>query len=126
MKRVNLTLLLASACLYCSAQIMTKLDNKTYKVNTTQLSEGVRGYKGTTPIDITIKKDKIVSVVLLENKETPRFVNRVETELLPKYVGKKVNKCLREQPDGVTGATFSSRAVKENIRLALLYYKNNK
>ena len=31
-----------------------------------------------------------------------------------------------ESIDGVTGATYTSRAVKENIAAAVAYYKKNK
>ena len=33
---------------------------------------------------------------------------------------------LKKEVDGVTGATFSSDAVKENVKLGLEYYKSHK
>ena len=46
--------------------------------------------------------------------------------MLDKWNGMKVNDALKANVDGVTGATMSSDAVKENIRLGLEYYKKHK
>ena len=40
--------------------------------------------------------------------------------------GMKVADAKKAQVDGRTGATFSSDAVKENVKLALEYYEKNK
>lgn len=105
-------------------KVMQKLNDGTYVVNTTTLAADVRGFKGATPLEVHIKKDKIVKVVALKNKETPRYFSRVEKEMLPKYGKRKISKA--SEVDGVTGATFSSRAVKANVEAALKYYKANK
>lgn len=105
-------------------KVMQKLSDGTYVVNTTTLAADVRGFKGATPLEVHIKKDKIVKVVALKNKETPRYFSRVEKEMLPKYGKRKISKA--SEVDGVTGATFSSRAVKANVEAALKYYKANK
>ncbi|MDD7272486.1 MAG: FMN-binding protein [Prevotella sp.] len=105
-------------------KVMQKLSDGTYVVNTTTLAADVRGFKGATPLEVHIKKDKIVKVAALKNKETPRYFSRVEKEMLPKYGKRKISKA--SEVDGVTGATFSSRAVKANVEAALKYYKANK
>lgn len=110
-----------------SQQVMTKdASTKTFTVNTTTIGEGIRGYAGPVPLNVTIKQDKIVSVEILVNKETPGYLKKIQKELIPLYVGKRVKDILVAQPDGVTGATMSSNAIKENVRLALEYYKKNK
>lgn len=105
-------------------KVMQKLSDGTYVVNTTTLAADVRGFKGATPLEVHIKKDKIVKVVALKNKETPRYFSRVEKEMLPKYGKRKISKA--SEVDGITGATFSSKAVKANVEAALKYYKANK
>jgi len=98
----------------------------TYIVNTTTLGKDVVGYVGTTPLKIYIKKNKIVKIEALKNQETPKYWAKVKRQLLTKWDGMKVKDALKQQVDGVTGATFSSDAVKENVRLGLEYYKAHK
>ena len=40
--------------------------------------------------------------------------------------GKTVKEAQQMQVDGVTGATFSSHAVKENVKRGLEYYQKHK
>ena len=104
--------------------VMRKQANGTYVVNTTSLAANVRGYKGATPLEVYIKNNKVVKVVALKNRETPAYFNRVNTQMLPKFSGKSFSKV--GSVDGVTGATFSSKAVKANIEAAVKYYKEHK
>ena len=105
---------------------MTKMADGTYVVNTTALAKDVKGYRGTTPLKITIKKDKIEKVEALKNQETPKYFVRVKREMLPAWEGQKVSKAMKLNPDGVTGATISSDAVRENVKRGLEYYKSHK
>ena len=106
-------------------EVITKEDGMTV-VNTTTLSKDVIGYMDATPLKIYIKKDKIEKVEALKNQETPKYFLRVKKQMLDKWNGMKVNDALKANVDGVTGATMSSDAVKENIRLGLEYYKKHK
>lgn len=120
--------LLLLATLFQSAKpdnVITKEDGMTV-VNTTTLGKDVTGYVGTTPVKIFIKGNKIVKVEILKNQETPKYIAKVKRQLLPKWNDMKVNDALKKQVDGVTGATFSSDAIKENVRLGLEYYKKHK
>ncbi|MBR4898466.1 MAG: FMN-binding protein [Prevotella sp.] len=124
----GMTVLLFAAVMFQSAkpdEVMTKEDGMTV-VNTTTLSKDVIGYMDATPLKIYIKKDKIEKVEALKNQETPKYFLRVKKQLLDKWNGMKVNDALKANVDGVTGATMSSDAVKENIRLGLEYYKKHK
>lgn len=105
---------------------MTKQNDGTYVVNTTSLAQNVRGFRGATPLRVYIKKDKIVKVEALPNKETPQYFGNVVHSLLDKWNGMSVSKAAKTDIDGVTGATYSSNAVKENVKLAAKYYKKNK
>ena len=47
-------------------------------------------------------------------------------ELLKKFIGKTVNEASTMKVDGVSGATYSSKALIENVKGGLKYYKENK
>lgn len=128
MTLVSAASLLMLATMFQSAkpdEVMTKQDGM-YVVNTTTLGKKVTGYVGATPLKVYIQKNKVVKIEALKNQETPKFFAKVKREMLGKWNGMKVNDALNAKVDGVTGATFSSEAVKDNVRLALEYYKKNK
>jgi electron transport complex protein RnfG len=106
-------------------EVMTK-ENGMYVINTTTLGKNVTGYVSTTPLKIYIKKNKVEKIEALKNEETPKYFAKVKKGLLDKWNGLKVNEAQKKEVDGVTGATFSSDAVKENVKLGLEYYKSHK
>lgn len=130
MKKTIIALALMGAVVTASAadSVITKQKDGTVVVNTTTIASDVRGFKGATPVKIYIKKGKVVKVEALPNKETPRYFKQVTASgLLDSWNGKKVSKAKTLKVDGVTGATYSSKAVKENVARGLDYYeKNNK
>ena len=127
MKKTLLSVLLAVAFVTASAQdVMRKEKDGTYVVNTTTLAHDVEGYNGPTPVEVYIKKNKIVKVVPLKSQEGPKYVAKVKKNMLPKYEQMNVKKGTVQDVDAVTGATFTSKAVQENIRRAVAYYKKHK
>ena len=68
MKRIFTTVVMALAIVLISCTsddgVMTKKKG-VYTVNTTTLSENVKGYNGPTPLIVTIENDKIVKVEAL-------------------------------------------------------------
>lgn len=100
--------------------------NGEYIINTTKLCYDFRGYRGPTPLEIRVKKDKVTSVKALRSHETPKYYKPVVEQLLPKYEGKKVKEAMAADVDIVTGATYSSKAVKENVRRGLEYYQKHR
>ena len=127
MKKTLLSVLLAVAFVTASAQdVMLKEKDGTYIVNTTTLAQDVEGYNGPTPVEVYIKKNKIVKVVPLKSQEGPKYVAKVKKDMLPKYEQMNVKKGTVQDVDAVTGATFTSQAVQENIRRAVAYYKKHK
>ena len=106
-------------------EIMSKV-NGTYIVNTTKLASNVKGYKGPTPLKIYIKNNKIQKIEALQNSETPNYFNKVKSQLLNKWYGMSVKKVATTNVDGVTGATLSSNAVKENVKRGADYYLKHK
>lgn len=127
MKKILIFSILSTIFTITSAQeVMKKNSDGTYTVNTTTLSKGVDGYAGPTPVEIQFKGDVIMKVVPLKNNETPRFFELVEQNLLPKFKKMTVKNYSSEKVDAVTGATFSSNAIKENVRLGVDYYKKHR
>ena len=116
---------LALICAMPGDDVMTK-KNGVYIVNTTKLGKDIQGYNGPTPLNIYIKDDKIQKVEALPNDETPRFFEMVKAGLLNKWNGMSVKQAASANVDAVTGATYSSNAVKENVRLGVNYYQKHK
>ncbi len=127
MKKTMVTLLLLAAFTMAHADnVMKKEKDGTYIINTTTLAQDVEGYNGTTPLEIHIKKNKIVKVVLLKSMETPKYNAKVKKQMIPLYENVKLKKGKKVEVDGVTGATFTSEAVKENVQRGLDYYWKHK
>lgn len=126
MKKYFFIAVMAIATMGVEAQDIKRLSDGTVVVNTTSVGKNINGYRGETPLEIYIKNDVVQKIVPLKNQETPKYFNRVERLLLPQYVGMTVKKAERAKVDAVTGATMSSKAVKENIKRGLTLYKKNK
>ena len=127
MKKIVLGILLMAVCMASYADdVMKKEKDGTYVVNTTTLAQDVKGYMGATPVEVYIKKNKIVKVVMLKSQETPKYNARVKKNMLPLFECVKITKKSTVDVDGVTGATFTSNAVKENVKRALQYYWQHK
>ena len=106
-------------------ETMTKENGMTI-INTTAIGKNIEGYNGTTPLKIYIQKNKVVKIEAMKNQETPKYFIKVKKNLLEKWNGLKVKDAKNLKVDAVTGATFSSEAVKENVKLGLEYYQNHK
>ena len=66
------------------------------------------------------KEKKVQKVVLLDNNETPGFVNRVvEGGLFDAWNGLTIDQALETEVDAVSGATFTSNGVKESLKACL-------
>ncbi len=126
MKKTLLTLLLLAVFTAIEAQVMKKEKDGTYIINTTTLAQDVEGYSGPTPVEVYIKKNKIVKVVPLKMQDGPKYLAKVKKGMLTKYEGMSVKKDFSGDVDAVTGATFTSDAIKENVKRAVAYYKKNK
>lgn len=97
-----------------------------YTVNTTTIGNTVIGYNGATPLLITIQDDKVTAIEVLDNEETPRFLQRAEDGIFPALIGRSPEELAGAEIDGVAGATYSSDALIENLRLGLRYYLEHK
>jgi len=109
--------------------VMKKQSDGIYVVNTSTLCQA-RGYQSTTPVEVYIKSGKVVKVVPLKNTETPGYFKKAVKGLLGLFEGQKISKALElteaSKIDGCTGATMSTKALQQNIKAALEYYKKKK
>jgi len=85
-------------------------------------SDGIKGYNGETPVMIAFDKKMVITgVFLLQNQETPKFAKRVEDAGFYKnWNGLTVKQALKKEVDAVSGATFTSNAVIQSVRAALM------
>ena len=91
----------------------------------TPFTEEVKGYNGSTPLLIVLDaEDRITKVILLPNKETPRFADRVSNAGFYKsWNGLTVEEALDKPVDAVTGATYTSNGVKNTLTTRLKVYQ---
>jgi uncharacterized protein with FMN-binding domain len=104
---------------------MTKENGMTI-INTTTIGKDVQGFMGPTPLKIYIQKNKVVKIEALKNQDTPKYFLKVKKALLEKWNGLKVKDAQNLKVDAVTGATYSSEGVIENVKLGLDYYQKHK
>lgn len=102
-----------------SDTVRTEADG-TLVINTTSLASDVTGFGGTVPLEIYVKDNKVVKVVPLENTETPEFFE-VASDLLTKWNGLTLEDASKLKVDAVSGATYSSNAIKGNMERGLQY-----
>ena len=92
----------------------------TLKVNTKDIAIDVMGLNGPTPVEISICKGVITDIKVLPNQESPRYLQHVlESGLLKGLIGKTPTEARDMQLDAVSGATYTSNALIENIRRGL-------
>ncbi len=117
MKRTVIMLLLAAVCIVAAA---ASAKPKSFVVNTTKSGKSVLGFAGTTPVEITVTDGRIEKVVALPNSETPEYFQKVQdSPIFTKLLGKTPKEASEIRLDAVSGATFSSKAVIENVRIGL-------
>lgn len=108
-----------------SLDARTKKSTKKAKASATQviytgdIANKVIGYNGTTPLNITVKNGVIENIEVLPNQESPGYLKRAKDKVLPQYIGKTVNEAKKLNADIATGATYTSKALIQNIQMGL-------
>ena len=106
--------------------IKQELSDGTIVISTDELAKDVKGYGGSIPLEIYIKDGRITEIKALPNSETPDFFNKVKnSKVFTQWIGLDLKVAEKTQIDGISGATFSSNAVIENIRKGIEYAINN-
>ncbi|ONI37689.1 hypothetical protein AN639_00750 [Candidatus Epulonipiscium fishelsonii] len=80
----------------------------------TKYNKTVKGFRGDIEVETEIADGKIISVNVLKHAETPGIGELATTEIPADIVESQ-----SYTVDGVTGATFTSNAIKEAVRLSL-------
>lgn len=131
MKRLMMTVSCCSLMVVALTLMSWKADDTMTKengmtvINTTTLGKDVQGFLGATPLKIYIQKNKVVKIEAMKNQETPKYFLKVKKHLLDKWNGVKVKDAKKMKVDAITGATYSSKAVIENVQLGLDYYSKH-
>ena len=117
--------LLVGSMLFCGIASMAQgtkkkaKASKTFVVNTIESGKGVKGFAGPVPVEMTVSGGRITAIRPLQNHESPGYFKLVtESGLLKKFIGLTPKKAAELKVDAVSGATYSSSALIENVRLA--------
>ncbi len=80
---------------------------------TSPWADKIVGFSGAVPLLIGVDlNENIAGVVLLENRESPEYVDRVlNSGLLSQWTGLSEGDAVKKSVDAVSGATFTSKAV---------------
>lgn len=97
-----------------------------YLLYTSPYADQVYGFAGATPLLIGLNgEQKIVGVVLLENNETGSYNRRIiRAGFMDSWNGSSVEEALQKEVDAISGATLSTEAIKESLRIRLAIYED--
>ena len=103
-------------------ETLVELPDGNVIVNTTEIGKDIMGYGGATPVEIQIKNGVIQKITPLKNQETPEFFGAVRnSDMFESLDGLTLEEALNTRIDGVSGATFTSKALIENIKAGVAY-----
>lgn len=91
-------------------------------IHTDDVPGTIDGYAGPVPLDIYITDGKISDIEASDNAESPSFFNRASA-LFSAWIGKTPGEALEMKVDGISGATYSSTAIINNVNAGLAYYQ---
>ncbi len=105
--------------------IETILADGTRVINSTSLAKDIQGFGGLTPVKLYIKDDIITKVEYLENSESPSFFQQlIDGNLFSSWDNLPITEAANARVDIVTGATYSSKAIIDNVQRAAAYAAN--
>ena len=91
---------------------------------TEEFCKDIIGFNGDIPMEINIVDGKIASINILDNKETPRFLDRVKNAgLVENFYGLTPKEAIDLNIDAVSGATYSSNAIIKSVKTRLAIYE---
>lgn len=103
-----------------------KISADTVTINTSSLCPDITGYAGPVPVEINIASGRIVSVMPLDNAETPSFFKKVTSSGLPdRWTGLTPSEAASLHVDAVAGATYSSHALIANVQAGIARYMSD-
>lgn len=100
---------------------LTRMPDGSIIIHTKYLTD-ISGYAGPVPLDIYVSDSGVITDIQpLPNAESPNFFQRA-SGLFQNWVGKNVKDISPLKVDGVSGATYSSNAIKYNVEAGIKYY----
>ncbi len=95
-------------------------------INSRPYTDGVVGFAGPTPVWVFINAEGRVERILpCQNGESVDFLRRaIDGGILTRWEGVLPGEADKVNVDAVSGATYSSRALTDNVRAALAVYAN--
>lgn len=91
-------------------------------INTTDIGKDIIGYGGQTPVEITVTNGVISKITPLSNQETPEFFGAVRnSDMFETFDGLTLEEAANTPIHGVSGATYTSKALIENIKAGIAY-----
>ncbi len=120
---VSAALILTASTISQDVQTKKTLDDGTVVINTTSIGSKIYGYRDVTPVEISLKGGKVVKVEALPNYETPDYFKLLKDgKLFDSWNGLTAEKALAKEVDAISGATFSSKGIIDNVREGLKFY----
>lgn len=91
---------------------------------TEEYCQDIIGFNGVIPLEIKMKGGKIASIGILDNKETPRFLQKVtDAKLVENFYGLTPKEAINLEIDAVSGATYSSNAIIKSVKTRMEIYE---
>ena len=82
-----------------------------------------KGFNDVIPLGISLVDGKITNINILENKETPRFLDKVKNAgLVEKFYGLTPSEAIDFNVDAVSGATYSSNAIIKSVKTCMAIF----
>ena len=90
---------------------------------TEEFSKDIVGFNDIIPLEINMIDGRIASIEILDNAETPRFLEKVtDDNLVEKFYGLTPKEAVDLEIDAVSGATFSSNAIIKSVKTRMEIY----
>lgn len=91
---------------------------------TEEYCQDIIGFNGVIPLEIKMKGGKIANINILDNKETPRFLQKVtDAKLVENFYGLTPKEAINLEIDAVSGATYSSNAIIKSVKTRMEIYE---
>ena len=91
---------------------------------TEEYCQDIVGFNDIIPLEIKMVDGKIDNINILDNKETPRFLQKVtDEELVENFYGLTPKEALELEIDAVSGATYSSNAIIKSVKTRMEIYE---
>lgn len=90
---------------------------------TEEFCKDIVGFNDIIPLEINMVDGKIANINILDNKETPRFLQKVtDAQLVENFYGLTPKEAVNLEIDAVSGATYSSNAIIKSVKRRMEIY----